>query len=141
MLIYILLILLTLLYWYIGYKDKNKITKYFIILCIVFTCISFFRYAVGTDYVDVYLLKFDKVKLVNYDYHLEKLFLDLNRLFIKYKLTGVNLLQFCSIITIPLFFIFIKNNLKKEYWFLGALIFIISTIYCYIINAIWIRFS
>ncbi len=136
MLIYILLILLTLLYWYIGYKDKNKIKKYFIILCIIFTIVSLFRFEVGTDYVNTYMSKFIKIKLIGTDDHFEILFLLLNKLFILLKLSSVNLIQFCSIITIPLFFRFIKNNLKKEYWFLGALFFIITTIYFATFNLI-----
>lgn len=138
MLIYILMILLTFLFWFDANKQRNikLYKKYFIILCVVFTAVSFFRFNVGTDYLYTYVYKYNIIKLSGNDAHFELLFYLLVKLFILFKISPIVLIQLCSLVTIPLFFNFIYNNLKKEYWFMGVLIFMISTIYFATMNTI-----
>lgn len=129
MIIYFLLILITLLFWRLSLIYKDKTECFFMILCLLFTLVSAIRYNVGTDYDYTYLHLYNRIKVGYGTDHFEILFMLLNRLFLFYKMPAWSLISFCSLITIPLFFVFIKNNLDKKYWFLGVLLFILSTIY------------
>ena len=135
MTIYILLIFITFLFWKLSKLYPEKHNQLFIALCIIFIAVSALRFNVGTDYNNTYIKFLNRLKL-GYGAHYEILFLLLNKIIIMLRLPNFMLLSICSIFTIPIFFIFIKRNLKKEYWFLGALLFELTTIFFATMNTV-----
>ena len=118
-------------------KSINKSTSNIIytILCIIFVVIVGIRYDVGADYISIYnnLLDISKYsKITQYD----SLFLMLNN-FVNYLNGNVVTLMFiCSVYTIPSFFYFIRKNINEKYHFFAIFIFIGSTMFFALMNAV-----
>lgn len=50
MLIYVLIILLTMIYFYLSNRNDKNINKYFLILFFVYLMVVFLRHGIGPDY-------------------------------------------------------------------------------------------
>jgi hypothetical protein len=137
MIVYVFLIALTLIFHFKFYKKENIVEKKyaFNFLMVLYTLVSAIRYNVGTDYLATYTTVFGWLKNgVNYNY--EYLFLLLNKFVILIHGNATLLLSICAIITIPLFFNFIKKYVDHKYWFFSIFIFIGSTMYYATMNVV-----
>lgn len=78
---------------------------------------------------NTYHYHYSILKLTGNDVHFEILYKLVCKIFIFLKLSNINVLQFFSLLTVTMFFIFIRKNVNKKYWILAIFIFYTSTIY------------
>ncbi len=138
MTIYIILLILPLLFALLNYVKpipKKAVNILFWGLCALFTLVAALRYNVGTDYKATYATVFNWLKY-GMKYNYEPLFLNLNYFFINHGGKIYHLTGFCSLITIPAFFLFIKKNVDNKYLFFMVFAFIGATIYYATLNII-----
>ena len=141
MFLYSFLILLVLMLDFLS--SNNSIKKFskstekvaYVVLCIILVIIVGIRYDVGADYISIYknLLEVSKYSVVT---QYDSLFLLLNQFVNFINGNVVVLMLICSIYTIPAFFYFIKENIDEKYHFFSVFIFIGSTMFFALMNAV-----
>ena len=138
MLVYIILMSICIIFHYLyKYKILNAKTQNILFwgLCVLFTLVSALRYGVGTDYFDTYANILHLVELGR-PFHFEFLFLKLNELVVFFGGNIQMLMAICAILTVPMFFLFVKRNVTSKYWFFSIFLFIGFTIYYATMNVV-----